>query len=576
MSAFIDWVDDAVRSPDGPTYFEALVAALALLVALAWPRLGDRVFGRVENFFGSLAARAGTSLFLAFALPIGLRLLTLPLYPPPQPAIHDEFSHLLIADTLLAGRLANPPHPMWKHFETIHVIFDPSYASKYPIGQGFILALPQWFGLPAYTGVWLSCGLMSAAIFWMLRHWLSPGWAFAAVAVVLLRVSVLSLWMHSYWGGAFAATGGALAFGAFTRLLASPGVKHALLLGLGIAILANTRPYEGAAVALVLGVALLAWLARSKAIPAAAKLRRIVLPLAFTSAATMSFIGLHNWSVTGSVWKLPYMRNREIYGTPQNFYWQKPIPPVPIQDRQITENYRWQLMMHERGRTFAGLLEATWEKLDESWRFFLGAIWLVPFLCLPVSIRRPGFRVSACALGLVMVAVLCYPFYFPHYLGPVTGVIVLFSVSGFILFKEVRFRGKPFGRTAVRLLFVAGIVSFFYQISMDYAFSDTVRQPKKPRTQVVEALKNLGGKHLVFVRYAGDHNFHKEIVYNAADIDASSIVWARDMGPFANQRLLGHYKERRPWIFEPDLRPPHLAPYENDPFSNIPNLPPAR
>ncbi len=576
MSALLDWFDGVVRSPEGPVYAEAVFAAIALLVALWRPRLASPFFDRIEGLFASLSARPRFALLAAFCFPIVLRVLCLPLYPPPQPAIHDEFSYLLIADTLLAGRLANPLHPMWEHFETIHVIFNPTYASKYPVGQGFILALPQLFGLPAYSGVWLSCGLMSAAIFWMLRHWLSPGWAFAAIMVVLPRVSVMSVWMHTYWGGAFAATGGALAVGAFARLLARPSAKYALLLGLGIAILANTRPYEGAATVLVLAVALLVWLLRSKALPAAAKVRQILLPLALTSAATISFIALHNWSVTGSVMKLPYMRNREIYGTPQTFYWQEPSPPGSFSNKQIRANYLWQLDMHQKGRSLAKLGEATWNKLAESWRFFLGPVWLVPFLFLPVCIRRPGYLVPACALGLVLVAVSCYPFFFPHYLGPVTGIIVLFTACGLARLKEASFRGKPFGNAAVRMLVLAGIVSFFYQISLDYAFSDAVRQPKKPRTQVVEALNKLGGNHLVLVRYGVDHDFHKEIVYNAADIDASSIVWARDLGPISNQRLLSAYKDRRAWVFEPDDRPPLLTPYENDPFSNFPSLPPVR
>src|SRR5262245_51710442 len=45
---------------------------------------------------------------------------------PPIPAAHDDFSNLLLADTLLKGRLANPTHPMWPHFETFYVLQHPT------------------------------------------------------------------------------------------------------------------------------------------------------------------------------------------------------------------------------------------------------------------------------------------------------------------------------------------------------------------------------------------------------------------------------------------------------------------
>ena len=49
-------------------------------------------------------------------LPVILRLAMLGIFPVSNPSIHDEFSHLLLADTLAHGRLSNPTHPMWQHF----------------------------------------------------------------------------------------------------------------------------------------------------------------------------------------------------------------------------------------------------------------------------------------------------------------------------------------------------------------------------------------------------------------------------------------------------------------------------
>ena len=50
-------------------------------------------------------------------------------------------------------------------------------------------------------------------------------------------------------------------------------------------------------------------------------------------------------------------------------------------------------------------------------------------------------------------------------------------------------------------------------------------------------------------------------MYNAADIDASRVVWAWDMDEQSNRELLQYFKNRRVWLVEPDESPPKLSPY---------------
>ena len=125
----------------------------------------------------------------------------------PEPAVHDEFAYLLQADTFLHGRLANPAHPLWPHFETFHVLQQPTYASRYPPGQAVFLALGRLaFGHPI-AGVWLSGALLCLAILWMLAGWTPRSWALLGALFAALRLGFGHYWAQSYWGGNAAGIG---------------------------------------------------------------------------------------------------------------------------------------------------------------------------------------------------------------------------------------------------------------------------------------------------------------------------------------------------------------------------------
>ena len=60
------------------------------------------------------------------------------------------------------------------------------------------------------------------------------------------------------------------------------------------------------------------------------------------------------------------------------------------------------------------------------------------------------------------------------------------------------------------------------------------------------------GRHVMFVRYRETDTPHHEWIYNPADIDASPVIWARDMGRTENERLINYYAGRSFWLFEPE------------------------
>src|SRR5215469_2488430 len=107
---------------------EALLASVALLLALLMPLRGFKRPRNMELAFARLARRRRLSVFVCLLLSLALRAVFVPIIPVPDPAVQDEFSYLLAADTFTHLRLTNPTPAMWQHFEQFHVIYLPTYA----------------------------------------------------------------------------------------------------------------------------------------------------------------------------------------------------------------------------------------------------------------------------------------------------------------------------------------------------------------------------------------------------------------------------------------------------------------
>ena len=509
---------------------------------------------RFPRRWSEFARRKRLVILLAALAPLVLRAALLPWIPRPHPRVQDEFSHLLIADTFAHGRLVNPVHPMWVHFETMHELVRPVYASVFPVAHGITMAAAQVVTGHRWPGVWLGIALMCGSITWMLYGWVPPRWALAGAVLVVARFGVLSYWMNSYYGGAVAAAGGALVLGALPRIRregAAGFQAGAAVFAIGIAILANSRPYEGALFALP-ALAALAWVLRDRTDRV-----RAILPAAIILGVTACAMSYYCAAVTHHPFQLPYAYYRANFTMAPHFIFQSPRPE-PVYHHRILHEFHtvWEMGCYDDARANRAP-HGLFSKAVSYWRFYLGPVLTLPFFALPWLWKRRRVRLlllfgAAFAAGLAVEV-----WHAPHYAAPALGVCMLLVIEG------LRGMRAAFGWWAPAAMLAAAVCT-------PVVGGSSPLVDGRPRADILDRLRDAGGRHLVMVRYQRRHDVGDEWVYNAADINASPVVWAREMDPTSNRELVDYFRGRKAWLLEPDISPPRLTPY--DP-ANLPDPP---
>jgi hypothetical protein len=452
---------------------------------------------------------------------------------------------LLTAETFAEGRLTNPTHPKWHHFESFHIIHEPSYQAKYPPGQGLLLAAGmKLFGNPAW-GVWLGAGLLAASLAWALLVWLPPAWAVLTATYMLVNLIWASYWSQSYWGGSIAGIGGALSFGAYVLLKRAPTKATGLLLGCGLGLLAISRPFEGLIVAVVIALALANEFRRRLVRRNSRRLMESMLAALLVSLLVLTGLGMYNDAVTGSALRMPYQEHEEQYSTAPSLIFQR-IGNVPEYRHVELERYwlEYGRQRHEAAR-----------RLDSVVPRLLTVLGVVTFFLGPATLGLIGMglrhrlhlreeRTLFTALAAVFIAVMLTKGIYAHYTAPVLVLVVVLMGTGLC---SLHRRSRRLG--------TLNVVPLIVLLGLSLALINTARFLDSPpsrisgvRQIITEALNSRPGDDLILVKYAADHKYHEEWVYNAASIDQAPIVWARSMGADRDSELVEYFADRVTWL----------------------------
>jgi hypothetical protein len=551
---------------------------------------------RFQSRFCRFAAHTRWCMLAMGALPVVLRLAMLGQAPVPLPHTPDDFSYLLSADTLAHFRLANPMHPMHRFFETNFVLQEPTYSSIYPLGQGLALAFGQIVFHQPWAGVLLAAGLFSGLCYWMLRGWVSPGWALVGGLLSVAVFGPLTYWMNTYWGGSVAAAGGCLIFGALPRLKLCARNRDAALLGLGFGVEWLTRPFE----TLLLAVCVVLYFVAQSLLPLWSRrfrlhapelhklkhvppwtrnvaARRIVWVAVLAGVPALGLSLLQNREVTGSRTNFPYQLSQRQYGIPTTFT----LQPVPIPSRTLTPeqrvDYDMQSEVHGRDPDSWAAFTRRLGRRVRYLRFFFPVPLLIILPLFLICLKRPRNLWLLAALAVLGLGINFYPYFYPHY---VAGAACLTILAGLIALERLCRWSEP---TARLVLALAGAqFLFWYGVNLAAGWGPALtladkyeswdfinRGDPEGRAAVEQTLARAPGKQLVFVRYWPLHRLD-QWVFNVADIDGSRVVRALDLGPEENRKLQQYYPDRTAWLLEPDADPVRLTRYEPPPELPVP------
>lgn len=462
----------------------------------------------------------------------------------PEPTVQDEFGFLLTADTFSHGHLTNPPHLFWKHFESEFILQQPTYNSKYPVGQAVFLAIGQILTGYPIVGVWFSGALACLACFWALRAWLlSETWAFYGGVLTVVHPLIFS-WSQNYWGGFVAMLGGALCFGGVVRIIRTQRIFDAAMFAIGLAILSNSRPFEGLLFSLPLMLFLLVWSVKKFANFASPikTLSKIYVPIFFVMLLNFTWLATYNYYVTGDALKLPYIAYNEQYDHTPIFIFQSPDSPK-VDNQKSLENGDADIATNHINtfiKRFVRLINfLVW--------FTISPLLFVVFVCgLLVSGRNRPDTLALLLLLFFVLGVQISTWALPQYLAPAFCLIILFSTHGARYLWQLD-KYQLFSRIAIILLPIVlfiGIMVF----GVIHAKRTVQQDVGHQRAMTESYLKSLPGKHLILVDNPSKLENTNLFVYNKANIDDSSVVWARQISQDEDRKLLDYFSTRRVWL----------------------------
>jgi hypothetical protein len=285
-----------------------------------------------------------------------------------------------------------------------------------------------------------------------------------------------------------------------------------------------------------------------------------------TLAPLAAWTGYYYYRVTGNPFRMAYDVNRETYSMARYFIWQQPWPQKTYHHARMQAKYERELQDAQAYKTLPGFIRSAGSKLFYFWQIYLVSPLPFVLIALPCAARDRRLRVPWMIAALFVIGLAVEVWFLPHYFAPAVALLFLVLMQCMRHLRQFRWRGQPAGLALVRAVSVIYVGTVILRIALAVTHIHPEHEWQHgdmQRASIVQQLKTLPGDHLILVSYSPDFDPDREWVYNLSNIDASKIVWARDMGPEKNRELLAYYPTRQFWIVHANSSsaPPPLEPY---------------
>jgi hypothetical protein len=507
------------------------VAAVVIAVFVSVPA-AQHWREQIARFATHIARRRLLAESIVFLFAFALAAIPSLIWSVPLPSEPDEFSYLLAGDTFAHGRLTNPPHAHADALEYADVLMRPTYASKHPPAQGFALAFGQVIAHVPILGVWITGALACAAIVWLMRAVAPPHWALFA-SLLAATHPLIAWWNQSYWGGNVAMLGGALTFGAVLRMMRRARTRDAFIAGVGLSVLALSRPFEGAILALILGAISIGRL----------RLRDVIV-VAWSLLPVALFLAHYNARVTGDWTLFPHLLHQQRYMIAPRFIWERPRLDLPFASKFMRDFAMIDYAEYTHYAGVANFIRTSALKIATiADLYFPPALLLASLLALRVRSWRLRIALVP-VIALPLVHMLIIPLTRAAYFAPVVGATLVVVVAG------IR-------SLAPKLRAIAAGIALSSQIALWIQVTPGLARrahegPALRQAKEIARLVAIPGKHLVLVRYAGATAPRYDFVHNGADIENSRIVFARSLDAQRERQTLADFPDRGCWLLTYD------------------------